>query len=179
MHAIVTLFDKKNDLVVKSLWRDLEKTFHVRGVYKTPYPHFSYQIASEYNVGKLESILERFARKSKPFTVQAFGLGVFTGSNLVLYIPVTRTLKLSKFHESLWKVITSTGSGVSPYYKTEFWMPHITLAQWDINERNLPAIIGRLTKIELSLEIKVDNLAIIFDDGKTQSVRTKFTFSYL
>jgi 2'-5' RNA ligase len=176
MHAIVTLFDRKNDELIRSLWKELERTFHVRGVLKTPYPHFSYQIASKYNIEKLEADLERISSNSRPFSVHAGGLGLFTGPASVLYIPVVRTAELSKFQESLWKKVAVDGSGISPYYEPHFWTPHVTLAQWDINEKNLPKIIGRLAKRQLDIEIKVDNLAVIFDDGKTQKIRSKFRF---
>jgi hypothetical protein len=55
-------------------------------------------------------------------------------------------------------------------------MPHITLAQWDINERILSKIVGKWARRDLELDIKVDNLAIIYDDGKRQSIRSKFDF---
>lgn len=176
MHAVVTLFDRKNDKLVRSLWKELEHNFHIRGVYKTPFPHFSYQIASDYAMSKLESKLETIAKKSTRFIVRAGGLALFTGLTPVLHIPVVRTLQLSKFHESLWKKTLPLGSSISPYYAPDIWTPHITLAQWDINERNLPMIIRRLSKRVLELEIKVDNLAIIFDDGKSQRVRAKYEF---
>ena len=176
LHAVVSLFDRKNDRIVRSIWKELERTFHLRGIYKTPYPHFSYQIASDYDLAKLESKLERIARKSKIFKAHASGLGIFSGLAPVLYIPVVRTMELSRFHESLWKIISPAASGIAPYYRPEVWTPHITLAQWDIDERNLPNIVGRLSARELKLEIKVDNLAIIFDDGTTQTVHSRFPF---
>lgn len=176
MHAIASLFDRKNDRFVRSLWKKLRDEFHVQGVYKTPFPHFSYQIASDYKFEYLEKPMEIIARQSKPFSVRAGGLGVFTGLAPVLYIPIVRTKQLSSFHELLIKRISSACSGSPVYYNAEFWVPHITIAQWDINEKNLPQIIGSLSKRELSFEIKVNNIAAIYDDGMTQSIRSKFSF---
>jgi len=177
MHAVVSLLDKKNDRVVRLLWEELERTFHARGVYKTPYPHFSYQIASDYDFSRLETKLEKFAKGSHGFSVRATGLGVFTGRRPVLYIPVVRSLGLSQFHRTLCRRISSIGSGVPPYYETDRWMPHITLAQWDVDHRNLPEIFGKLGEMTLEMDIKVDNLAIILDDGTSQKVRSKYYFS--
>ncbi len=66
MHGVVSLFDKKNDSRVRSLWKDLEKSFQLRGVYGTPYPHFSYHVATNYDFPKLEAALGNFAKKHKP-----------------------------------------------------------------------------------------------------------------
>lgn len=175
MDGVVSLLDKKNDRIVSSLWEELERAFHVHGVYRTPYPHFTYQIASDYDFSKLEVKLQKFAKESKRFTVHACGLGIFTGRKPV-YIPVVRSIDLSLFHRSLWQRILSTGSGVSPLYGPDSWTPHITLAQWDIDLQNLPRIVRRLSTRKLGLDIKVNNVAIFIDDGTTQTVRSKLPF---
>jgi 2'-5' RNA ligase len=115
-----------------------------------------------------------FRKESKRFTVHAGGLGIFTGGKTVLHIPVVRTIELSRFHRSPWKRIVSTGFGVAPLYEPNSWTPHVTLAEWDIDEQNLPKIVGRLSSRKLGFDMKVDNLAIIIDDGTTQTVRSKF-----
>ena len=99
---------------------------------------------------------------------------MFTGFTPVLYIHVVRTLELSRFHEALWKIISPVGSGISPKYRAEFWTPNITLAQWGIDERSLPKIMAKLSRMDLELDIMIDNLAIIFDDGTNQAVRSRF-----
>jgi hypothetical protein len=55
MHGIGSLLDDKHYQLVENLWAGLEREFVVRGVYITPYPHFSYQIAQHYNVKQLGS----------------------------------------------------------------------------------------------------------------------------
>lgn len=177
MHGIVSLLDKRNDARVRLLWKDLDESFHLKGVYGTPYPHFSYQVASDYDVVRLETALRKFTKRAKPFAVHAGGLGVFSGPNPVLYIPVTRTLELSTLHLSLWRAVTPFGSAVSSHYKPENWVPHITLAQSDINQRNLADVVGSLSKKALSLTIEVDNLGLICDDGRAQTVLSKFPFA--
>src|SRR5437879_13267830 len=135
MYAVVSLLDRKNETIVRSLWKQLEKAFRVHAAYRNPYPHFSYQVAFHYDLKRLESALQRFAARAKKFTIHAGGLGVFTGLTPVVYIPIVRTLELSRFHESLSKKISPTGSAVSPYYAPDLWIPHITLAQWDVGEQ--------------------------------------------
>ena len=70
MHGIVSILDDKHYQLVENLWAELERKFAVRGVYITPYPHFSYQIAQGYNVEQLEPILQRFASNQAAFQVK-------------------------------------------------------------------------------------------------------------
>jgi|GEM_PF-2442734 hypothetical protein len=53
MHAIVSLLDNTYYERVEQLWAELKRKFGVQGVYATPYPHFSYHIASHYDLDKL------------------------------------------------------------------------------------------------------------------------------
>jgi 2'-5' RNA ligase len=176
MHGIVSLFDSNNDGLVKSVWKDLERTFKIRGVYRTPYPHFSYHIASDYQFDKLNSILKGIAKKQGSFAVTAGGLGVFTGPAPVLYIPVARTLELSRLHETLLAKIGMLSVGASTYYNPEFWMPHITLGMADLSQAELPRVVAHLNRRKTDLHIKVDNLAVIREDGGSQAVSSRFLF---
>ncbi len=64
MHAVVSVFNKKNENIVRSMWKESERTFHIRGVYGTPYPHFSYRIAFEYNIAKWNPNSSNLPRKA-------------------------------------------------------------------------------------------------------------------
>jgi 2'-5' RNA ligase len=172
MHAVVSLFDK-NDHNVRSLSEELEKTLGTRLYSMMPDPHLSYQGATKYNFAKLEGQLRRFAQRTHRFRVRAGGLGIFTGFTPTLYTPIVRTIELSRFQLSLWKSISSTGSGLNPYYKPEAWVPHITLAR-SISERTLTKAIRSLSRKEIELDVKIDNLTVIEFDGKVHSVRSKF-----
>jgi 2'-5' RNA ligase len=174
MQAVVSLLDKKNERTVRALSEELAKTFGLNTQYMVSDPHISYQGAIEYDLKKLEHRLRSFARRNRRFRVHAGGLGIFTGFTPVLYIPLVRTQALSKFHLSVWRTISSTASGISPFYEPRSWVPHITLAQGGIDKRTLPKVIGRLSRMELELDITVDNLAVIYHDGKTHSVRSRF-----
>ena len=132
MHGVVSLLEDIYYRQVEDLWAELEQEFGVRGVYVTPYPHFSYQIASHYDIEVLEPILRDFASGSSPFQINAGGLGIFTGASPVLYIPVVRTRELNRFHTALWEEISQAGAGIVDYYTPENWMPHITIGFGDI-----------------------------------------------
>ena len=102
MHGIVSLLDSDHNQQVEELWVELERRFSVRGVYITPYPHFSYHVAQDYDLDKTESVLERITSNITTFKVRTSGLSVFTGASPVLYIPAVRSLELTQLHEEIW-----------------------------------------------------------------------------
>jgi len=176
MHGIVSLLDNKHYHLVEELWAELEREFAVRGVYITPYPHFSYQIAQGYNVELLEPILQTFASGQATFQVKTSGLGIFNGPHPVLYVPVVRSPELTQFHQALWPEISTASSGISDYYHSANWMPHITIGFGDINKENLSHIVRSLAERDFNWEITVDNVALIYDTGAKQELRSRFDF---
>jgi 2'-5' RNA ligase len=174
MHGIVSLLDNDYNRLVEELWAELEREFSVHGVYVTPYPHFSYHVAKDYDVDKIEPVLQRITSNITTFKVRTSGLGVFTGNSLVLYIPVARSLELTHLHEELWQEVATASSGVQQYYHPGQWMPHITIGFGDISKDNLSQIIPFLAERNFSWEITVDNIALIYDTGIKQELKSRF-----
>jgi 2'-5' RNA ligase len=111
MHGVVSLLDSTHYEQVERLWAELEARFGVRGVYMTPYPHVSYHVAAAYDLARLEPILRALAGETAPFRVRTAGLGVFTGAQPVLYLPVVRTVPLSHLHARLWEALAPAAGG--------------------------------------------------------------------
>jgi len=107
------------------------------------------------------------------WNVQPGNIFEFRKYRVLIYRRLTISLELSSFHESLWKRISPTGSSISALYRPKLWTPHITLAQSDIDERNLPKVVGRPSRKDLELGTMIVNLAIIFDNGTNRSVPSK------
>ncbi len=174
MHAIVSLLDDKHYQLVEDLWAELKREFGVQGVYVTPFPHFSYQIATHYDFEALEPLLQHFALHYGPFPVKTTGLGIFTGTHPVLYIPVVRDPELTDFHEAVWQQGSRAEEGVQNYYHPEQWMPHITIGFGDITADNLSQIVRYLAGRDFNWEITIDNIALIYDTGTKQELRERF-----
>ena len=174
MEGIVSLLDDKHYQLVEDLWAELAHEFGIRGVYVTPYPHFSYHVAAHYNVESLNPILERITSNITTFKVKTGGLGIFTGAVPVIYIPVVRSLELTQLHEVLWDEISPTASGTQEYYHPGQWMPHITIGFGDINKENLPSIVRWLSERDFNWEITVNNIAFIQDTGTEQVLKARF-----
>ena len=81
MFTIASLLDPESDVKVKSLWDQLEINSGLKGVKKSPLPHFSWQIAESYPLNEADKRLAQYSRKYAPFDVKVSGLGIFTGTS--------------------------------------------------------------------------------------------------
>ena len=173
MNGVVSLLDEQHHRVVEDMWAELAERFGLRGVYATPYPHFSYQIAPQYDAELLKSILEDVAARQTVFHVQTTGLGIFTGAQPVLYIPVVRSLQLTQFQQLLWNELASASQDASEYYHPDRWMPHITISFSDLDKSRLADVIVWLSERPFHWTIEINNLAYIDDTGAEQLLRLR------
>ncbi|HEX9115563.1 MAG TPA: 2'-5' RNA ligase family protein, partial [Anaerolineae bacterium] len=111
MDGIVSLLDNQHRDRVQALWAELEREFGLRGVFATRFPHFSYHVAEVYHNDRLAPILARFAPSHAPLLARTTGLGIFTGAQPVVFIPVVRTPNLTRLHQELWWAVDGTTEG--------------------------------------------------------------------
>jgi 2'-5' RNA ligase len=156
MQGVVSLLDDQHYARVEAIWEELGQKFDVRGMYVTPYPHFSFQVAEAYDDAACESFLRELSARTRPFRVRTAGLGIFTVASPILYIPIVR--------------------GPAHYYQPDEWAPHITLAQGDIDQDKLAEVVRFLSRRNFHWEFNVTNVAIIYDTGREQGVRCRFNF---
>ena len=161
MDALVTLLSPDQDARVRSIWAELASECGLSGIEATPVPHFSWGGAHEIELHTADQVLTAFSDQVEPFVTPAGGLGLFLKPEPVVFIPVVKTPKLLALHGRLWDQLGAFSSVLSPYYSPEAWMPHITLAQWNLTVPAINCAIETIFSIDLSMEIAVDNLAVI------------------
>ncbi|MEW5830443.1 MAG: 2'-5' RNA ligase family protein [Chloroflexota bacterium] len=177
MHGLVSLLDPEHYFQVEEIWNELEGGCGLTGIKVTPYPHFSWLIAEEFDWDLAETTLAKIAANTRPLTARTTGLSLFTGPMPVAYIPLVRTAELSEFHHQLWEQFQSAGWGISPHYAPEYWMPHITLAHTDLMPHALDCLMSKLAHRTFNWEIKVDNLALLLGPQR-HSGRLKRRFDF-
>ncbi len=166
MYGVVALLDARHCEMVEAIWAEFKREFGLDSAYLAPVPHFSYHVAERYNLEKLERELRLLAPQVKPFIVRTNGLGIFTGTTPVLYVPVIRTPLLTVLHQNMWEPVSATAVNPSPYYHPENWRPHITLAHRDVNDETLPKLVRLLLPREFNWEIRIEALAVIGDSSE-------------
>lgn len=164
MHGIVTLLDGEHDARVRAVWRELEDCCGLAQAARvTPFPHFSWLVAADYDAARVLGAFDRIAAQSRSFTVRAAGLGIFTGAHAVLYVAVARAPALMELHGHVWRALEAAHSGVLDYYRADGWMPHITLAEGDVDPDRLASAVRLLARRDFAWELRVDNLALVHD----------------
>lgn len=165
MHGIVSLLDEHHNQIVEQLWVDLASRFDVRGNFDNNIAHFSYHVADGYDFARLEQFLTEKAQHTKPFNIKATGLGIFSGSNPIIYVPLVRTASLTHLHQALWHALDGLCNGRHHYYAPDVWIPHITLGHDAITPANLGSVVQWLNQQALNWEININNFAILRDPG--------------
>jgi 2'-5' RNA ligase len=178
MHGLLSLFDQKHEALVFSIWQELGMHCGLSGVNTTPFPHFSWLIADNFDWDELDSAISEIAARVKPFTVQTTGLSLFTGPNPVLYIPIVRTAELSRIHKLVWDKISPIGTEVSPYYAPPNWMPHITLAFGELSNEDLSCALEKLAFRNFDWQIPIDHIAVGYQNpGATAIIQYRHEFN--
>lgn len=173
MDGIVTLLNDAYYQEVERLWDELEQAFGLKDIAPTPIPHFSYQIAEKMDIAGVEPVLRQIARETLPFKVVTTGLGIFTGAGPVLYVPLVRIPPLNQLHHRVWDAAYPYGTTVTDYYNPFRWVPHITLADDNIDNQILPDLIRLLSARNFMWELTVDNLAIIHNAEDGSGIDTR------
>lgn len=161
MPGIVSTLDKSHYALVEEIWLELETDCGLKGIYVTPLPHFSWQIAEDYAWDAMDNALQKIADVAHPFVVQTTGLAIFTAESPAVYIPIVRTKELSEFHEMIWDRLAPISTNISLFYSPPSWMPHITLAYGDVDSVKLDCLIEKLAFRPIYWEIEIDNLTLI------------------
>lgn len=180
MNGVVALLDEEHYRLVEEIWAKLKEQMGLSGIYITPYPHFSFHIAEQYDLEQLKSALQQAAEEIGPFEVTTSGLGIFTaGLSPVLYISVTRSPLLSDIHERLWSLAGAHAAGIVEYYHPQHWVPHITLGHGDITTENLADTIRLLKEYDFNWQVTIDNISLLVDagDGRPHRLDQKFALS--
>jgi hypothetical protein len=165
MYGVVSLLDDPHDDKVEAIWSELQARFGVHGVSVTPIAHFSYHVARGYDLDGLSEVLTGVAAETAPFSVKTTGLGIFTGADPVLYIPVRLRSELVALQQRLWDGLAEIVDAPQQLYHPGNWQPHITLIHKDVDHELLPQVVRMLSQRDFSWTITVDNLACLGGDA--------------
>ncbi len=103
-------------------------------------PHMSVHVATAYGDG-LREVVAKIAETTAPLKVRCGGLGFFTTTRPVVYVPVVRDDRLSALHARLWDALSDVARGTLNLYAPEAWLPHVTLAQGPLDTDRLAALL--------------------------------------
>ncbi|MGH2634361.1 MAG: 2'-5' RNA ligase family protein [Tepidiformaceae bacterium] len=160
MPGLITLLDDHHADNVRAIQETMAVEFGVTRGYPGDVPHFTYHLASGYDIGAASEVTRRIARATHPFSVATSGFGVFTGAELTLYIPVARSGQLAALHRRICDEMEAAGQPNDRYYHPDRALPHITITQQNVPRDALPAVLTWLAGQDFSWDVPVTNLAL-------------------
>lgn len=169
MHGLVSLLPQSYHQKVENIWEILEAQFNLVGFLVSPIPHFSWQIAEQYDQELLTENLTDFCQTIPPFKIRTSGLGLFTGMRQVIYIPIIKDCHLIELHAQIWRAVGSHARELSPLYGPDMWVPHITLVHENLTPDNIGPIMTFLSTETYQWEFQIDQLVLISDSASEDS----------
>ena len=177
MFAIASLLDPVSGQAVQQFWKRFEVDCGLTGVKLWPLPHFSWQSAETLQFEPVENILREISRQVKPFHVCATNLGVFTGDKPIVYLGRVKNETLLHIHQMLWERLQPFTGGLNFYYNPENWIPHITLALYDVEPDRLACAVSSIAFQKIEMEILIDNFAVLAHTADQSGLKSRFGFS--
>jgi len=146
--------------VVRGWWNILARELGITGINRVPFPHVTLAGCTGVEAPVIQEIMEDLSRKVPPLRLRSTGLGIFLDPEPVLYAPVVRDRPLEDLHHQIWEALSGLRGQMNPHHAPDRWMPHITLAQFDLRRDGLPKVLSTLAHLDLGLEFEVRNLTL-------------------
>ena len=162
VYALAALLDDTYTGKVQQIWDVLERECDLKILDIPPYPHVSFHGASAYHLEELDRQLREIARRIDVFRIHTTGLGVFTGKNPVVYIPVVASMPLLEIHQLLWDKTSQFGRQVNMLYQPDSWVPHITVLHDEIDADCMDCIFSHFIETPFAWDIEINRLAVIY-----------------
>ena len=160
--ALAALLDGPHTDKVHQIWEVLERECGLKALDVPPYPHVSFHGASEYHLEDLDHQLREITTGIDTFRIHTTGLGVFTGSLPVVYIPVVASKTLLEIHQLLWEKTSQFGTQVNMLYQPDSWVPHITVLHDEIDTDCLNCIFSQFIETPFAWDIEINRLAVLY-----------------
>lgn len=166
MLAITSLLSAPHVLRINAIIKRLEEKFGIDDVQATLDPHLTYQLAGVRKLSSLKKVLAEIATTTAPFPAFTTGLGVFPGAQPVIYIPVLRSDALNALHQRILAATAPLCLRTDKFSGPDCWLPHISLALHDTTPDLLGPVLSYLNQETYNLEITIDNLALLRQEGE-------------
>ena len=166
MIAIISELDERAAVQVMHLWRRLNQSCGLEGIFNYPNPHFTWFSAEDIQIDRCSPILEAISRDTNPFTVHTAKTDVFDGDDPVLYLKIEKSSGLVNLHRSIWDQVLPYVKGANELYSPNLWTPHITLSLRDLTEENLPCALQSIANETLEIESKVTSFSFVKSENQ-------------
>jgi len=159
MEGIVSLLEGPALETVFDIWGTIRHELGFETGDRTGSPHLSYHVAERYDSVDIHHRLAALTNSLEPFHATATGVGLFPGSEPVVYIPVVRSDRLSGLHHRIWETVSPAAIQASAFYTLPRWLPHITIAQEGLSLDEALAIVRLIAQRRLEFPFRISHIA--------------------
>lgn len=160
MPVLATSLDEPAATYVRGLWDGLEKKMGLRGVRKVPFPHITWLGCEALDTPRLVKALDDLGPTQAPVRAKTPRMGIFLKPLPVIYLAIERTPAVDTMHQKLWDIVEPCAEEMHGLYSSARWIPHVTLAQGDLKEEQVPEAVDLLKTIEFPLNFTFKNLTL-------------------
>jgi hypothetical protein len=177
MYAIASMLDVESDSITRELWDWIQSVCGMLEIKSSPIPHFSWLIGEEPDLAQIETALRKISTITEPFQVQVSGIGIFTGTNLVMYLGLNKTKQMLQLHSYIWNHLSINKTGSGMFYHPNEWIPHITLAYRDTDHERLACAIDGLAFDFQTLQITINQIGVIYQNLDEYGIAMNFVLA--
>lgn len=178
MHGIVSPLPAPYEQSVFELWAEMEARFGARFARTALIPHFTWQLAmDDYTLENLIPQLDAFCKTLKPINIHVQGARLFPGPLPTIYLRIIKSKPLKILHQQLWEKFNIFAQGSNELYRSDTWVPHITIVHKDMAQSDVPAALQLLAERQIDWHFNVDQLLILHQEPErvaTLDYRFKF-----
>lgn len=168
--GIVSLLEINKDVSSGHLWNRLAEVIKPSGLVLPANPHFSWQVAEDYQVNDVLDKLKSIILGLRPFRVLVSGFGIFPGIHPVVYLTVVRNQILTDIHSKLWEECIPYAIKPNLYYAPEYWVPHITIAYVDLTADKVSQMVKEMIDQPWNAELMIGNVSLAYQNGNDTGI---------
>lgn len=158
--AFKLFFTQESALPVRKIWNELaEEKLSSFLKESESSPGVTLGILETGSESTLLAFAKKFASENHAFGVASWGVGTFPTNPAQVFLGIHLSPELSTVHARFFGE-ASRMSEISPYYKSENWVPHSTLAL-RCDPKDIPAIVQMSLQHETRLDFWVGSVAIV------------------
>jgi 2'-5' RNA ligase len=166
MYAIATLLSQDVARPGLKLEQVFDHIYKVAHVIPPNLLHVSWFVTPELNMQGLEDEMNSLVKNWKSFSFKTKGLGLFNQKPIVIYLPIIRTLEITKMHGAIWDLLTPHTRQAVQNYSPERWIPHITIGYGEITNTRIASAFSQLVSEPLIFNSSMENISLIYNiDG--------------
>ena len=159
--AVELRFDTQTEERIFNVWNAIHEAGINSSVLAAGYrPHISLGVCNGIESSVYEAEFSAFAASIAPFSLSFSSVGIFPGTEGVVFLGVTVTEQLLNIHAAFHKLFKNHAQEQRAYYAVRNWVPHCTIAS-GLSEHQIAEAVAVCRQISLPISAKVTAVGLV------------------